>query len=68
MYYAQKKAVLIVSMAVVGMKVLQLAVIQKGTIADMMSTKKKILQNTTHTMHINAMCAIFGRRKEKRND
>lgn len=57
-----EKAVLIVSMAVVIMKVSQLAVTPKGMTA--VTDMKKEKKNTTRIIHSNAIRVIFGRRKE----
>jgi hypothetical protein len=65
---SQKNAVPIASMASVSMRVAQLAVTQKETMADIYTRKESWYQNTILAMLINVMCATFGKRKEKRKE
>lgn len=57
---SQKNAVLIASMASVSMRVAQLVVTPKETMADIHTRKESWRQNTIHTMLINVMCATSG--------
>jgi hypothetical protein len=68
MFVLPISAVPIASMASVSMRVAQLAVTQKETMAGMSTKKENWIHDTIHTMLINMMCATFGKRKEKRNE
>ena len=61
-----KNAVRIASMAIVSLRVKQLAVTLKETMADGYTKKESWRKNTIHTMHVNVMCATCGRRNEQR--
>lgn len=52
-------------MAIVSLKVKQLAVTLKETMADKHTKKVSWRKNTIHTMRVNVMCATCGRLKER---
>lgn len=63
MSVSQKNAVQIASMASGSMRVAQLAVTPKGTMADIHTRKESWSQNTIHAMLNSVRCATSGKRK-----